>query len=93
MSYCSECATDPYEIGSDQRGTATAPGLTVDVHTAALLSVAHDKLHASVQVLQAGYPRQVNGAQPELLHPCVPPLLRAEDVALHGLDLLEWDCI
>ena len=79
--------TDPYEVGSRHRGAAAAAGLTVDVHAAALLSVPQEELHAPVEVLQAGYPRQVHGAQPQLLHPRGPPLLQAEDLALNGLNV------
>jgi len=74
--------TDPYEVCSDECGTAAASCFTVDIHTAAVLPVTHDKLHPSVEVLEAGHPCQVHGAQPELLHPHGPPLLQAENITV-----------
>lgn len=67
--------TDPNEVGSSHCSAAGASGLAVDVHAGSLLSVLQGELHASVQVLQAGNAGDVHGAQPQLLHPCSPPLL------------------
>lgn len=67
--------TDPNEVGSSQCGASGAPGLAVNVHARPLLSVLQGKLHTSVQVLQTRDSGEVHGAQPQLFHPCSPPLL------------------
>lgn len=67
--------TDPNKVSGSQRGAAGASGLAVDIHAVPLLSVLQGKLHASVQVLQAGNAGEVNGGQPQLLHARSPPLL------------------
>lgn len=78
--------TDPNKVGGSQRSAAGASGLAVDVHAVPLLSVLQGKLHASVQVLQAGNAGEVNGGQPQLLHACSPPLLPPHYKQMQSVD-------
>lgn len=76
--------TDPDEVRSDQRGAAGTPCLAVDVDAGPLPPVLQGELHPLMEVLQGGDSGQVHGAQPQLLHACISPLLLPNIRSLHS---------
>lgn len=61
------------EIRCHHGSAAGPPGLAVHIDAVTLLAVPQQELDAPLQLLQAGRPAQVHGAEPQLLHPqCLP---------------------